>query len=229
MTRGLHAGWRKFGISFPQVSVGHTLDPGFTMPISDFDSRPLTGPPPLYKNVPAPDQKIEFVSPQAITKQQPVLGPVCDPAVDPQRQTLERMQVAHAPYRTVQSLRKMALFNTRKPAAHNQGQHQDRQPERGVQSYSTLYERIEQIFSIHSKSSLALAQMGLLHKFVGENSQLTFAVSPSGSVVATLDTIDGFRRTLVFHSNGTSFQRVLSPNGNELARFSSDESLQAGS
>lgn len=84
--------------------------------------------------------------------------------------------------------------------------------------------RIERIFSVQSKSSRMLQFMGLLSKFVGDPI-LTYSVLPCGAVIASLDSMDGFRRTVIVHADGSILQRITAPNAFEVARFNSDETL----
>lgn len=136
------------------------------------------------------------------------------------------MPAQHAPYNVLQSLRKIRAASSPKIAAVVE---QPRTATSWQQPTDSIYNRVEQIFSATSKSSAYLSGMGLLAKFTGDHAMLTFSMTPAGSMVATIDSEEGFRRTIVFHSNGFNFQRVTSPSGQELVRFSADESLQLAS
>lgn len=139
------------------------------------------------------------------------------------------MPLSHAPYSVLQSLRKIRAAYAPKvetgavAAAAQQPCGSWQQPS------DSLYNRVEQIFSAGSKSSAYLSGMGLLSKFTGDQAMLSFSMTPAGAMVACIDSEEGFRRTVVFHSNGFNFQRVTSPSGQELARFAADETLQKAS
>lgn len=142
------------------------------------------------------------------------------------------MPAAHAPYSVLQSLRKIRAAYAPKveTVAATVAAAVVEQPRSSWQQPSdSLYNRIEQIFGAGSKSSACLSGMGLLSKFTGDQAMLSFSMTPAGSMVACIDSEEGFRRTIVFHSNGFNFQRVTSPSGQELARFAADETLQKAS
>ncbi len=142
------------------------------------------------------------------------------------------MPASHAPYSVLQSLRKIRSASAPKveTVAATFAAAVVEQPRSSWQQPSdSLYNRVEQIFSSGSKSSAYLSGMGLLSKFTGDQAMLSFSMTPAGSMVACIDSEEGFRRTIVFHSNGFNFQRVTSPSGQELARFAADETLQKAS
>ncbi len=142
------------------------------------------------------------------------------------------MPASHAPYSVLQSLRKIRAAHAPKveTVAATVVAAVVEQPRSSWQQPSdSLYNRIEQIFGAGSKSSAYLSGMGLLSKFTGDQAMLSFSMTPTGSMVACIDSEEGFRRTIVFHSNGFNFQRVTSPSGQELARFAADETLQKAS
>lgn len=140
----------------------------------------------------------------------------------------------HAPYNVLRSLRKIAAASPPPLCEMDFGKstvmpNPAPSPSAEIQkseSNPSIYDRIEQTFGVHSRSSSYLGGIGLLSKFTGDQVLFSFSMTPVGTMVASIDSVEGFRRTLIFHANGCTFQRVTSPGGLELVRFAGDESVQ---
>lgn len=133
---------------------------------------------------------------------------------------LSGFESAHAPYRLLQSLRMISKSEYVKSVSAR-----ETLAVTAAAASECAYARIERIFAVQSKSSRMLDFMGLLSKFIGDPI-LTYSVLPCGAVIASLDSTDGYRRTVIVHADGSILQRVTAPNAFEVARFNTDETLQ---
>lgn len=82
--------------------------------------------------------------------------------------------------------------------------------------------RVNQMLDDNSQSTRWLKERGYLEAFKSENCtlELSFGNDRSGGKVgAVLIAPDGTKRTAVACENGTSFQRLTGPNGQELVKF----------
>lgn len=84
--------------------------------------------------------------------------------------------------------------------------------------------RVNSMLDDHSPSSQWLKDRGYLESFKSDKCtlELSFGADKGGGKVgAVLLAPDGTKRTVVACENGTSFQRLTGPNGQELVKFTS--------
>lgn len=85
--------------------------------------------------------------------------------------------------------------------------------------------RVNQILEEHSETSRWLNQRGYLESFKSPNCVLDLSFSTEKTVLkvgAVLNAPDGSKRTVVACDDGTSFQRITGPRGQEIVRFMSN-------
>lgn len=84
------------------------------------------------------------------------------------------------------------------------------------------YQALHNILDARSRSSVYLAQVGLLEKFTALECFVDISMMPDGGVSAALRSADGHRRTVVCRKDGTTGQRITSPSGEEIVRFNNN-------
>lgn len=84
--------------------------------------------------------------------------------------------------------------------------------------------RVNQILDEHSETSRWLNQRGYLDVFKSSSCVLdiTFSTEKSVKVAAVLKAPDGSKRTVVACDDGTTFQRITGPRGQEIVQFMSN-------
>lgn len=82
------------------------------------------------------------------------------------------------------------------------------------------YQKLSDILDSSSASSAWLESAGLLNKFMSTDCFVDMTMTSEGGVTSVLRSSDGFRRTVMCRADGYISQRITSPSGEELVRFS---------